>query len=112
MAFSPALLDTRAKSDEGVWFTLEDDAGNEIFEDGEPVQLQLLGRDCAVAKEALKKIAEGGDVVESTAAMIKGWSKNLDAESATELASIPHISEWVLKKVVSRSNFMTKASAA
>lgn len=108
MAFNPASLDTRKAAEDGVWFTLTDVSGSEIHEDGKPVQLQLYGKDSAIAKQALADMTGSGDDVATIAAMIKGWSKNLDAKSAEELAAIPHIAAWVVSKATNRANFMTK----
>lgn len=109
MAFNPASLDTRAASDEGVWFTITDLNGKEIHEDGEPVQLRIAGRDSAVVKEAITNPGDGAEQAEKVATIIKGWSKNLQAESALELAAIPHIAEFVVKKALARVNFTMKS---
>lgn len=108
MGFNPASLDTRKQSDEGVWFTLEDLDGNEIFEDGEPVQVCLYGRDSAIAKQALED--HDGDIVELTSRLIKEWSDNLEAKSAEEIAGVPHLADFISAKVLNRANFTIKPS--
>jgi hypothetical protein len=113
MAFNPASLDTRAKSDEGVWLTLTDLNGEEIFDGGKPVQLHIMGKDSAVVKEMLNEMDLKAHEVndgnaEIAAKFVKGWSDNIEAKTALELVEVPVIREFVIRAVVDRANFTNK----
>lgn len=124
MAFNPQSLDTRAASDAGVFVTLKDVEGNEVWADGKPVQFRLVGRDSAVAKEAFSLVdGKSGDALtaaseEALSKCVKGWSDNIEGddgkplafnkENLAKLIAIPHIGEWLLGEVMRRANFTTK----
>ena len=119
MGFNLASLDTRAAADAGVWLTLTDIHGNDVFgDDGEPVQFLIVGRDSAIAKEAFRLIKgkEGealeGAALTALAKCVKGWSDNLDEDftdaNVRKALEIPHVQEWAMKQVLDRANFTTK----
>lgn len=110
MAFNLATIDTRAASEQGVWFTITDLDDAEIFEGDKPVQLLLAGKDSAVAQEVAREVMSTKDAAKTVAKLILGWSANLEAKSAEEIAAVPHVQDFILKKVRDRVNFTPKVS--
>lgn len=108
MPFELSSLDTRKAADEGVWFTLEDVDGKEMEADGEPVRFRLLGRDSAVAVEAMRDFPMDASKADMAEIYIVEWSENVNASSAREIAEVPYIADWVALKVTNRVNFMPK----